>query len=68
MISFLNAQPQRDATVTDRPTQPPSSVTNNSGDQNTNIESSDSGAQRPIFLKTENITAFGGLDSRYLLS
>ena len=66
VISFLNAQPQRDATVTDRPTQPPSSVTNNSGDQNTNIESSDSGAQRPIFLKTENITAFGGLDSRYL--
>ena len=26
VISFLNAQPQRDATVTERPNQPPSSV------------------------------------------
>ena len=24
----------------------------------------DAGAQRPIFLKTENISAFGGVDSK----
>ena len=27
----------------------------------------DAGAQRPIFLKTENISAFGGVDSKFIM-
>jgi hypothetical protein len=65
LLSALNAQ-KRDATVTERQNQPPESVTNNTSTPKTEIESSDAGAQRPIFQKTENISAFGGLDSRYL--
>ena len=65
LASTLSAQ-QRDATVTNRQTQPPETVTNNATAQNTEIESSDAGAQRPIFQKTQSISAFGGLDSRYL--
>ena len=61
---LMHAQNRPDATITDRSSTPPSSVTaaNNDG---SNVDASDAGAQRPIFLKTENITAFVGLDSKY---
>ncbi len=63
MPLFLAAQP--DATVTERNNQPPSSVT--TGENNiANVDSSDAGAQRPIFLKTTNVSPFAGLDSKYL--
>ena len=60
---LLSAQP--DATVTERNNQPPSSVT--SGDNNNaNVDASDAGAQRPIFLKTSKVNPFAGFDSKYL--
>jgi hypothetical protein len=61
---LMHAQNRPDATLTDRSSTPPSSVTaaNNDG---SSVDASDAGAQRPIFLKTENITAFVGLDSKY---
>ena len=62
--TLLSAQ-ERDATVTERPTAPPSSITTPNGD-NTKVDSSDAGAQRPIFMKTENISVFGGGESKYL--
>jgi hypothetical protein len=49
----------------ERPTAPPTSITNPSGDD-TKVDSSDAGAQRPIFMKTENISVFGGAESKYL--
>jgi hypothetical protein len=56
---------QPDATVTERNNQPPTAVT--SGEKNNaNVDASDAGAQRPIFLKTTNISPFAGLDSKYL--
>lgn len=64
IASYSNAQ-QRDATVTERQTQPPVEVTSKPSTENTKIDSSDAGAQRPIFQKTQKISAFGGLDSRY---
>ena len=54
-----------DPTITDRALAPPSSITTPNGD-NTNVDSSDAGAQRPIFMKTENISVFGGAESKYL--
>lgn len=54
-----------DPTITDRPLAPPTSITSPSGD-NTKVDSSDAGAQRPIFMKTENISVFGGAESKYL--
>lgn len=62
--TLLCAQ-QRDATVTERPTAPPSSITSPNSDS-ANVDSSDAGAQRPIFMKTENISVFGGAESKYL--
>jgi hypothetical protein len=62
--TLLCAQ-QRDATITERPIAPPSSVTLPNGD-NTNVDATDAGAQRPIFMKTENISVFGGAESKYL--
>jgi hypothetical protein len=54
---------QVDSTTLERSNQPPSSVTSGNG-SSANVDASDTGAQRPIFLKTENITAFAGLDSK----
>lgn len=54
---------QVDPTTVDRNNLPPSSVTSNT-ESNANVDASDAGAQRPIFLKTENISAFGGINSR----
>jgi len=48
---------QVDSTTIERNNQPPSSVTSSDG-SNANVETTDSGAQRPIFLKTENISAW----------
>jgi hypothetical protein len=45
---------------------PPAAVANPSSGNAANVDASDAGAQRPIFLKTENISTFAGLDSRYL--
>ena len=56
---------QPDATVTERKSQPPTAVTN--GEKNdAKVDTSDAGAQRPIFLKTTSISPFAGLDSKYL--
>jgi hypothetical protein len=54
---------QVDSTTLERSNQPPSSVTSGNG-SSANVDASDTGAQRPIFLKTEKITAFGGISSR----
>ena len=54
---------QVDSTTVERSNQPPSSVTSGNS-SSANVDASDTGAQRPIFLKTENITAFAGLDSK----
>jgi hypothetical protein len=61
--SLMHAQTGPDATTVERNSQPPTSIT--SGDnQNDKVDASDAGAQRPIFLKTEKISGFAGLDSR----
>ena len=54
-----------DATVTERGTQPPAVVTDE-GSEKANVDASDAGAQRPIFLKTQKISPFAGIDSKYL--
>lgn len=54
---------QVDSTTVERSNQPPSSVTSGNG-SSANVDASDTGAQRPIFLKTEKISAFGGISSR----
>jgi len=56
-------QKEVDSTTIERNNQPPSSVTSTDGN-NANVDTTDAGAQRPIFLKTENISAFGGIDSK----
>jgi hypothetical protein len=64
-IMFGQQPGKPDATVTDRSNQPPAAVTTE-GSETANVDASDAGAQRPIFLKTQNITPFAGLDSKYL--
>ena len=63
----LNAQTARklDAGVTDSP-EGLKLATNKKKKSNSNddLSESDTGAQRPIFLKTEKISAFGGISSR----
>ena len=54
---------QVDSTTVERSNQPPSSVTSGGG-KSANVDASDAGAQRPIFLKTENISTFGGFSSK----
>jgi hypothetical protein len=54
-----------DPTVTERPTVPPASVANPGSSNAANVDVSDAGAQRPIFLKTENISSFAGFNSKY---
>jgi hypothetical protein len=68
LVALLVAAPsilfaQVDSTTIERNNQPPSAVTSTDGN-NANVDASDAGAQRPIFLKTENISAFGGVDSK----
>ena len=58
-----NKTAQVDSTTVERSNQPPSSVTSG-GDNSANVDASDAGAQRPIFLKTENISTFGGFSSK----
>lgn len=55
-----------DPTVTERPTVPPASVANPGSGNAANVDATDAGAQRPIFLKTENISTFAGFDTKYL--
>ena len=62
-IAPFIANAQVDSTTVERKNQPPSSVTSGEGSE-TNVDASDAGSQRPIFLKTENISAFGGFDSK----
>jgi len=64
-LLFAQQSAKPDATLTERGNQPPSAVTAEGTDK-TNVDTSDAGAQRPIFLKTENISAFAGLDTKYL--
>ena len=54
---------QVDHTTIERSNQPPSAITSAEG-VNANVDTSDAGAQRPIFLKTENVSVFGGVDSK----
>jgi hypothetical protein len=56
---------QPDATVTERNNQPPTAITSGEN-KDANVDTSDAGAQRPIFLKTTSISPFAGLDSKYL--
>jgi outer membrane scaffolding protein for murein synthesis (MipA/OmpV family) len=63
--SMIFAQTRPDATTIERNNQPPATVANGGGD-NAKVDASDAGAQRPIFLKTENVTGFAGFDSKYL--
>ena len=63
--SLMLAQSGPDKTTIERNNQPPTGVSQNEG-KNSNVDSTDAGAQRPIFLKTENISAFAGFDSKYL--
>ena len=63
--SLMHAQTGPDATTIERNNQPPAAVSN-ADTNDANIDASDAGAQRPIFLKTENISAFAGFDSKYL--
>jgi len=56
---------QPDATVTERNNQPPTAITSGEN-KDANVDASDAGAQRPIFLKTTSISPFAGLDSKYL--
>jgi hypothetical protein len=62
--SLMLAQTGPDATTVERNNQPPTSITSGNSQDN-KVEASDAGAQRPIFLKTEKISGFAGLDSRY---
>lgn len=63
-ISFAQADRDKvDPTTLDRGNQPPSSVTSGSR-SSANAKASDAGAQRPIFLKTQEISTFGGFDSK----
>ena len=62
-IAPFIANAQVDSTTVERKNQPPSSVTSGEGSE-TNVDASDAGSQRPIFLKTEHISAFGGFDSK----
>ena len=63
-LMFAQKPVTRDATITDRNNQPPSAVTSEEKSK-TNVDASDAGAQRPIFLKTTNVSPFAGLDSKY---
>ena len=63
--SMIFAQTGPDATTIERNNQPPAAVANGGGD-NAKVDASDAGAQRPVFLKTENVSAFAGFDSKYI--
>ena len=64
-LMFAQQPGTPDATVTERGTQPPTVVTDE-GSEKANVDASDAGAQRPIFLKTQKISPFAGIDSKYL--
>ena len=53
-----------DQTTRDFDGAPPSSVSSGKSSDNDSIGASDTGAQRPIFLNTEQISAFAGFDTK----
>jgi hypothetical protein len=53
-----------DQTTRDFDGAPPSSVSSGKSSNNNGIGASDTGAQRPIFLNTEQISAFAGFDTK----
>jgi len=64
LATVLSAQNKIDQTTIDRTTTtPPKSVTSSGGGSG-NIATSDSGAQRPIFLNTKLLSAFAGYDGK----
>ena len=63
--TLMFAQTGPDATTIERNNQPPAAVSN-ADTNNANVDASDAGAQRPIFLKTDNISAFVAVDDTVL--
>ena len=63
IASFVHAQ-KIDQTTRNFDGAPPSSVTSEKSGGNQGVGTSDSGAQRPIFLDTEKVSAFVGYDAK----
>ncbi len=63
IASFVHAQ-KIDQTTRNFDGAPPSSVTSGKSGGNQGVGASDTGAQRPIFLNTEQISAFAGFDTK----
>ena len=66
--SFALAQNvNQDQTTRNFDKAPPATVSSGNSNSNGNVGASDTGAQRPIFLNTEQISAFAGFDTKYFL-
>ena len=65
-IAFSAVAQKIDQTTRNFDGAPPSTVSSSQADGSKGIGASDTGAQRPIFLNTEQISAFAGFDTKVL--
>lgn len=65
-LVIAQQKPQIDQTTRNLTGNPANAVPSSNSGSGQNIGASDTGAQRPVFLKTEHISAFAGFDTKIL--